>query len=123
MSFAPVAQRRHLHRKDVEAVEQIGPKGPLRDRGVQVAVGGRDDAHVGPDRAIAPHPLELALLQHAQQRHLGLRRELPHLVQEQGPAGGQLEAALAACHGPGEGAPLVAEQLGRDQGGGGSRRS
>ena len=42
----------------------------------------------------AAQALELPLLQHAQQLHLGGQAQLAHLVQEEGAAVGQLEAAL-----------------------------
>jgi hypothetical protein len=58
-----------------------------------------------------PTALELALLEHAQQRDLDRRRQLSHLVEEDRAARGQLEAAFAALQGAGEGSPLVAEQL------------
>jgi hypothetical protein len=60
---------------------------------------------------VAAHPLELPLLQDAQ--HLGLhgRRHVPHLVEEEGAAVGQLELPLAGRHRAGEGAALVAEEL------------
>ena len=60
---------------------------------------------------MAAHALELALLQHAQERDLDRRRQVSHLVEEDRAAGGQLEAALAALLSTGEGSPLVAEQL------------
>ena len=56
--------------------------------------------------------LEHALLQHAQQLHLHRRAHVADLVEEQRAALGDLEAALAGGDGAGEGAPLVAEQLG-----------
>jgi hypothetical protein len=59
----------------------------------------------------AAHALELALLQHAQQLHLHLERDLADLVEEQRAAVGQLEAPGLGLHGAGEGAALVAEQL------------
>ena len=66
-------------------------------------------------RARAAQPLELALLQHAQDLGLGHRREVGDLVEEQRAAVGQLEPALLAPGGAGEGALLVAEQLGLEQ--------
>src|SRR5262245_58914062 len=58
-----------------------------------------------------PDPLELPLLQEAEQLDLHSQRDVPHLVEEDGPAGRDLEAARPAPHGAREGAPLVAEQL------------
>jgi hypothetical protein len=42
-------------------------------------------------------------------------REFPDLVEEDGAAARELEAPLAPLDGSGEGAPLVAEQLGGEQ--------
>ena len=63
----------------------------------------------------AAEPLELALLQHAQQLHLDARIHVGDLVEEQRAAVGQLEPPLLARHGAGERALLVAEELRLDQ--------
>ena len=63
----------------------------------------------------AAQPLELALLQHAQQLDLRRQVQLADLVEEQRAALGQLEAALLRRVGAGERAFLVAEQLRLDQ--------
>src|SRR5205814_9201073 len=67
------------------------------------------------DGVTTPHPRELPVLQHLQE--LGLQRgvELADLVEEDRAAVGHLEAAGLALVGAGEGAPLVAEQLGLEQ--------
>jgi hypothetical protein len=65
---------------------------------------------VPPSRSISP------LLEHAQDLGLGHEREVGHLVEEQRAAVGQLEAALLAAGRAREGALLVAEQLGLQQG-------
>ena len=109
--LGPLPQRRHPDREHVEPEEQIRAELALADRFLQVPVGGRHDTGVRPQRLAAAHPLELALLEHPQQRDLDWRRQLPHLVEEDRAAGGQLEAALAALQSAGEGSPLVAEQL------------
>src|SRR5690606_6785462 len=83
---------------------------------LQVAVGGGDEAHVDLLRLHRADPADLALLQHAQQARLGIQRQLADLVQEQGAAVGGLHQAGATGAGAGEGALLVAEQLGFDQG-------
>ena len=62
-----------------------------------------------------PPTLEFAFLQHAQQHDLRLGGELADLVEEDGAAIGQLEAALPSLQRAGERALLVAEELGRDE--------
>ena len=77
----------------------------------QVAIGGRDQAHVDLDGPGAPEPLELARLQHAQQLRLHIQRQFADLVEEEGRAVRDLEAADLARQGAGEGALLPAEQF------------
>jgi hypothetical protein len=61
------------------------------------------------------HEVYLPLLKHAQQRDLRLHRNVADLVEKDGPGVCHLEAAAALLHGTGEGALLVAEELGGDQ--------
>ena len=86
-------------------------KVPRRTSAEQVAVGGGQDAHVHLDRRCAAQPVDLALLQRAQQLGLQAHVHLADLVQQQGAAAGGLEFADAARQGAGEGALLVAEQF------------
>ena len=76
---------------------------------------GGDDAHVGLDRLVAADAVELAVGQHAQQPRLQVRRHVADLVEEQRAAVGLLEAAAPLRLRAGEGAALVAEQLGLEQ--------
>ena len=81
-------------------------------RSLLVAV---DEPHVRRDRLRAAEPLELALLQHAQQLDLRREVELADLVEKERAAFGQLEPPLLRRVGAGERALLVAEQLRLDQ--------
>ena len=65
---------------------------------------------------VGAHPLHLALLQHAQQPHLGRGRHVADLVEEDGAAVRRLEQALLVAGGAGEAALHVAEQLALEQG-------
>src|SRR6185369_5727628 len=60
--------------EDVEAVEEIGAEAAGRDRGRQIAIGGRDEPDVHGHGLVAAHRLELVLLEDAEQLHLRLRR-------------------------------------------------
>lgn len=60
-----LAQRRHANWKHIEALKQIRAKGTFTDRLWQVAVGCRDDPHVGLDRLRTSEALKLEFLQHA----------------------------------------------------------
>ena len=57
-------------RDDVDAVVELLAELALGDRLAQVAVGGRDDAHVHVDQRGAAHAPDLPLLERAQQLHL-----------------------------------------------------
>src|SRR5262249_21385894 len=110
-----VAERRQLQREDAQAVVEVLAKRLLAHGPEQVAVAGRQDTHVHLDRGGAADPVDRPLLQHAEQFRLGVSGQLADLVEEEGAAVRQLEAANAAGDGPGEGALLVAEQLTLDQ--------
>ncbi len=107
----PLAQRRQLDGELVEAVVEIVAQPPLGHPLLEVVAGGGDHPHVDRPRQVAARALEAALLQHAQQAHLQLGRQVGDLVDVQGAAGGQFQATLAAGDGAGQRAGLAAEQL------------
>src|SRR5438552_1496036 len=111
----PLAQRREDDRDDVRPVVEVLAEAPRLHLGLEVLVGGGEDADVDLEGAVAAHPLELALLEHAQDLRLRLRPHVADLVEEERPAVGDLELALARRDGPREGALLVAEELALDQ--------
>ena len=100
MSSSRSRKRWDPDRNDVQAVVEILAEIPALDRGVEIAVRGGEDAHVDVNRMTAAHPLDLALLQHAQQRDLGIRRKLAHLVQEDGAAVGRSNRPSRRCTAP-----------------------
>ena len=111
----PLAQRRHEDGEDVEPVVEVLAEGPLGDGRLEVLVGGGDEPDVGRER--------LGSAQRSNSRSCRTRSSftcvegltLADLVEEQRAALGQLEAAPLARLRAGEGALLVAEQLGLDQ--------
>src|SRR2546426_711377 len=111
----PLAQPRQHDRDDVQPVVQVLAEAPRLHLGLEVLVGGREDAHVDLQGAVAADPLELALLQDAQDLGLRLRPHVADLVEEERPAVGDLELALARRDRPREGALLVTEELALDQ--------
>ena len=113
--LAPLAQRRQRNRDDVQAVIQVLAELAFGDELLEIALGAGDGAHVHRHRSRAAHALDDAVLQHAQQLHLHRQRHLVHVVEEDGAAFGHLEAARAVLDGAGEGAALVAEELGLDE--------
>ena len=76
---------------------------------------GGDDARVDFGGPRAAQPLDLLLLQHAQELDLDVGRQVANLVQEDRRSVGQLEAPDLARQGPGVGALLPPEQLAFDQ--------
>ena len=110
-----VAERGDEDVDDVEAVVQVLAEAPLGDGPLEVLVGGGDDADVDLDVAAGAEAGELAVLQDVQE--LGLQRQghLADLVEEDGAAVGELELAGLALVGAGEGAALVAEELGLEE--------
>ena len=104
-----------LDGEDVQPVIEVFAEAALGHLLGQIAVGGRDDAHVDLDRALGADRIDLALLQRAQQLDLHVERQLADLVQEQGAAVGLLELAQVLVGGAGEAALFVAEQDRFDQ--------
>src|SRR6202795_1159296 len=113
--FFSLAEWRHLNRDDVEPIKEILAEAAGADLLLEVLVRGGDDADVHADRLLAADTLEGLLLQDAQHLGLGLEAHVPDLVEEDRAPVRQLELAPAARDGAGEGAPLVAEELGLDQ--------
>src|SRR5207253_6902046 len=104
--------------KDGRPLGRVGAKLSRLDQLLQRPVRGGDDPDVAPDRLRAADPLELLLLEHAKQLRLEVQRQVADLVEEEGAAVRELEAADPARDGTGEGAALVAEELALQQAGG-----
>jgi hypothetical protein len=59
---AALAQRREAQLADGQPVVEVRAEAPGRDGGLEVAIRGRDQAHVEGDRLVAADALDLALL-------------------------------------------------------------
>ena len=112
---AALAQRRQVQVEHVQPVVQVLAQRARALRLLEVAVRRRDHAHVDVDLLAAADAAEIPLLERAQELGLQERRHLPDLVEEDGPAVGQLERAQPGCDRAREGPLLVAEQLGFQQ--------
>ena len=99
----------------MQAIIEVLAESPLRDRLLEVDVGGGEDADIDLEGAVAADGLEGAFLQDAQELGLELDGELADLVEQEGAAVGHLEPAGAGLGGAGEGALAVAEQLALEQ--------
>ena len=111
---AVLAQGRHVQPTDVEAIQQVGAEAAGRHFAVQVAVGGREHAHVDLGRAVRTDTLHLPLLQRAQQLRLHVQRQFADLVEEQTGPVGDLELAEPVRGCTRERALAVAEQFALD---------
>src|SRR5947209_7037388 len=91
--LTPLAKGREIDRKHIQPVVEVGAKLSRRDQLLERTVRRGDDPDVAPDRVRAADPLELLLLEHAKQLRLEVQRQVTDLVEEQGAAVGELEAA------------------------------
>ena len=102
-------------RHHVEPVEQVRTKSARLDLRFERLVRRRHDPHVDLDGGACTDPLDLALLQHAQQLRLHLRRHVADLVEEESPAVGSLELPATLLGRSRERAGLVSEKLALDE--------
>ena len=114
----PGAQRRQLHRKDLQPVVEILAELAGGDAPGKIDVRGSNDAGVGGAIARLAHAAVLALLQDPVELHLQGQRHVPDLVEKERSAVGFFQQPALVLRGPGEGALGVTKQLGLQQLGG-----
>ena len=110
-----LAEGRQAHRDHREAMVEVRAEATLASARLQVLAGRRDDPHVdrhAARRSQAPHR---AFLEDREELGLGLRREQPHLVEEQRPAARLLHEPRLGVLRVRERAALEAEQLGFEE--------
>ena len=105
-----------LEPNDVDAVEKIFAERAVLDQLREIPMGRDHDADVGLDRLDPAQRLVDPFLQNPQQTHLHRRRDVADLVEEDRAALGDREAPRLVALGVGEGARLVAEELGLEEG-------
>jgi hypothetical protein len=113
--LSPLPERRHADREDAQPVVEVRPERSSSHGSRQVTVGRREHAYVDLQGFVRPDPLELSLVEKAQQLRLQLERQVADLVQEDRAAVSRLEPAGPAVERTRERAPLVTEQLGLDE--------
>src|SRR5665213_716539 len=113
--LAPIAQRRHDHRDDVQSIVEILAKMSLRYLCLEILVRRRDHAHVHGDRLRAPDAIDDAILEHAQHLCLRARAHVADLVEEERAAVGLLELARSIGNRARERALDVPKELTLDQ--------
>jgi uncharacterized repeat protein (TIGR03803 family) len=109
--FRAFSQRRHRHRKDVQAVEEVSAEPLSRTSAARSRLVGSDQAGIGAEGTSASQPLKLSLLQYAQKLRLQFQRNLPDLIQEDRALVRQFEPTDALRDGTGKGTLLVAEEF------------
>src|SRR5690348_16338275 len=97
-----IAQRRHLEHDHAQSMIEVFAETPGFDLASQIAVRRRDDARLHRSRLALADALERALLEHAQQLRLDLRRELGDLVEQQRALARDLEPTRSIRDGAGE---------------------
>jgi hypothetical protein len=101
---------------DGESVEEVGAETAGGDLIFESFVAGGDDADVGGEGLFAADAFKLSGLEDAEELGLHDGADLGHLVEEEGAVVGTLEPAATGVVGAGEGASLVSEQLGFEEG-------
>ena len=106
-----LAQGGHGQGDDVEAVEEVLAEFALGDGGLEVVIGGGDDADIGLAGAGLADALVLALLEEAEEAGLDFEGEIADLIEEEGAAirGGDFAPGIGER--AGEGALDVAEEF------------
>jgi hypothetical protein len=104
-----LGKARNLHDDFRQAIIEVFAEAAVADHGLQVLVGGADDARVDSDWGPAADPLDHAFLQEPQQLDLKWQRYVANLIEEQRPALGELDLARRCLDGTGECAALVTE--------------
>ena len=111
-----LAQRRHAHTRNADAVIQVATEAPGLDIFQQITIRHRQQAHIDAAWLGFAEAVDHAFFEGAQQNRLQLHRQVADLVQAQGAAVRQLEASGAPFVGGTRVRPAhVAEELAADQ--------
>src|ERR1039458_2349791 len=108
--FADFPQRRHVNMDHLDAVVEIFAEVPLDDLGLEILVGGGEDAHIHGDGGASADAFQDALLEDAENLGLGGEREIANFVEEERSAIRLLELADAGID-AGSDALLDAEEF------------
>ena len=111
MSSRRSRQGRQDDPHDLQAEVQVLAEPAGLDQFLQFLVRRADQPHIDPPRLVGAHADDLAVLDDAQEFDLRGHRHVADFVEEERPAVGVLEAALAGREGPGERAFLVSEEF------------
>jgi hypothetical protein len=109
--FLAIAQRRQGQTHNVEPVKKVFAETSRCDFLLQVAVRRGHDANVDLDALQRTQRAQFLFLQHAEQLHLQLQRQLPNLVEESRAAVGQLDQSPLGFDCAGKRASDMAKQF------------
>ena len=73
---------RHLNGKDVQPVKQVAAECTRGDGSLQVAIGGGDHPHIGPNGSGSSDALKFVFLKNPQKSNLSFGRKLSNFVEE-----------------------------------------
>src|ERR1700679_3981456 len=113
--FPAFAQRGNMNRKDAQTIEEILAKLALFDHRGQIAIGRRNHSRIHAKHASTAQPLELPLLQNAEQLWLQIQRHLSDLVEKDRPLTRQFKSPDLLGNRACKRALLVAEQIALQQ--------
>src|SRR5439155_23231824 len=114
--FLSIAQRWHGDAHDIQAKEKIVTKFSFAHERLEMLVCGRDQPDISPQRLIAAHALEGALLaDYAQQLDLGAWTDLGYFIEENRAAVRLFKSADPAFVRASESTSLVPEQFAFEQ--------
>ncbi len=111
-----VAEGGELDDDDVEAVEEVLAEGAVGDGGMEVAVGGGDEADIDLEGLRAADAHDFAVFEDAEELDLDGGGGVADLVEEEGAALGALEGPAVEGRGTGEGPFFVPEELAFEEG-------
>ena len=116
--LAALPQRRDRDGENSQAVVEVAAKLAVGNHLFQVAIRGRDEAHVDRNRARAAQPFEFFFLQSAQELGLKFGRKVAHFVEKQSALMSQFQPSDFLGDRTGKGASFMAKQLAFEQAGG-----
>src|SRR3989442_10005178 len=114
--FRALPQRGHVHRKDVDAIEQVSAELLCVDQPGQITVRGHDQPCIRAQGAHAAEALKFPFLQHPEQFRLHLKRQFPYLIEKHGAPVREFEATDALCNSTRKSPFLVSEEFTFEQG-------
>ena len=109
--FGTLPKRWHVNGQYVEPEIQIFPKALIGDFGLEIPVGGCENAQIDPSWGVGADGADLTVLEDPQKLGLDTCRNVADFIEQDGATVGCDEQAFADSIRSGEGAPDMLEQL------------